>query len=29
MHLMVQLGDVGEVETRFSPFRYSVNLDIR
>ena len=27
MHLMVLLGDVGEVKARFSLFRYSVNLD--
>ena len=26
---MVLLGDVGEVEARFSPFRNSVNLDTR
>jgi len=26
---MVLLGDVGEVEAHFSPFRYSVNLDTR
>ena len=29
MHLMVLLGDVGEVEARFSLFQYSVNLDTR
>ena len=29
VHLMVLLGDVGEVEVRFSPFRDSVNLDAR
>ena len=29
VHLMVLLGDVGEVEARFSPFRDSVNLNIR
>ena len=29
VHLMVLLGDVGEVEARFSPFRDSVNLDAR
>ena len=27
MHLMVLLGDVGEVEAHFSPFRGSVNLE--
>ena len=27
MHLMVLLGDMGEVEARFSPFGDSVNLD--
>jgi len=26
---MVHLGDVGEVQARFSPFRYSVNLNAR
>ena len=29
MHLMVLLGDMGEVEARFSPFGDSVNLDAR
>ena len=29
VHLMVLVGDVGEVEARFSPFRDSVNLDAR
>ena len=29
VHLMVLLGDVGEVEVRFGPFRDSVNLDAR
>ena len=29
VHLMVFLGDVGEVEAHFSPFRGSVNLDAR
>ena len=29
MNLIVLLGDVGDVEARFSPFRYSVNLDTR
>ena len=29
MHLMVLLGDVGEVEARISPFRDGVNLDAR
>ena len=29
VHLMVLLGDVGEVEARFSPFRDTVNLDAR
>ena len=29
VHLMVLLGDVGEVEARFSPFRASVNLNAR
>ena len=29
VHLMVLLGDVGEVEAHFSPFRYSVNVDTR
>ena len=29
VHLMVLLGDVGEVEARFSPFRGCVNLDAR
>jgi hypothetical protein len=28
-HLMVLLGDVGQVEARFSIFRDSVNLDAR
>ena len=28
VHLMVLLGDVGEVEARFSPFRDGVNLDV-
>ena len=29
VHLMVLIGDVGEVEARFSSFRDSVNLDAR
>ena len=29
MDLMVLLGDVGEVEARFSPLGDSVNLDAR
>ena len=29
MDLMVLLGDVGEVQARFSPFGDSVNLDAR
>ena len=29
VHLMVLVGDVGEVEARFRPFRDSVNLDAR
>jgi len=29
VHLMVLVGDVGEVEARFSPFGDSVNLDAR
>ena len=29
VHLMVLVGDEGEVEARFSPFRDSVNLDAR
>jgi hypothetical protein len=29
MHLMVLQGDVGHVESRFGPFRDSVNLDAR
>ena len=29
VHLMVLLGDVGEVEARFSPLGDSVNLDAR
>ena len=29
MHLMVLLGDVGEVEAHFSLFGDSVNLDVR
>ena len=29
VQLMVLLGDVGEVEARFSPFQNSVNLDTR
>ena len=29
VHLMVLVGDVGEVEARFNPFRDSVNLDAR
>ena len=29
VHLMVLLGDVGEVEARVCPFRDSVNLDTR
>ena len=29
MDLMVLLGDMGEVEARFSPFGDSVNLDAR
>ena len=29
VQLMVLLGDVGEVEARFSPFQDSVNVDAR
>ena len=29
VHLMVLVGDMGEVEAHFSPFRDSVNLDAR
>jgi hypothetical protein len=29
MHPMVLLGDVGQVEARFNPFRDSVNLGVR
>jgi hypothetical protein len=29
MHQMVLLGDMGQVEARFGPFRHSVNLGAR
>jgi hypothetical protein len=29
MHPMVLLGDVGQIQPRFSPFGDSVNLDAR
>jgi hypothetical protein len=29
MHLMVLLGDVGQMEAHFGPFRDSVNLSAR
>jgi hypothetical protein len=28
-HMMELLGDVGQVESRFDPFRGSVTLDVR
>jgi hypothetical protein len=29
MHPLELLGDVGQVETRFAPFGYSVSVDAR